>query len=461
MGSGEHVEKATAGVGVEVDALVAQDVPAPQEIDEAWLTTNQWIISRVLLDDSFRPALDYLTTGLAGDEVGVQVLQATWASQQKQVEHFEALVSSQLQMRDALRQALVNTAFKEDVSKAMEMTTGQKILSFDLVPDPQQVSADIQEATRRSAQSRLDYVEAALTDAQSKLNTATTAFAKASAEYSAAIAKQFARHVAIDQLRVHVKKNIFYYMQAIWDHEPADQRFFRLYNKKVAWISPGKGFYVPKNIADRTEWISDPYFDPNQPMWNFAAPQGEVFGAVIDEKLRDLVEVADLDSPLGYKGNYIIFPLRESCYLTTFMLSEYIDEYFGVRDPDQFGDTPTDELTDVVAKILDDKNTTDDQKKAAKDAFIARLSEGRPSSDMIIVPTGQLFIEALPGKYPLLEDFKLLHRIEDVRKVRAEVRHAELENLRLAARLVNDEREDPEIQKRILVDKGVTVVSDS
>jgi hypothetical protein len=59
----------------------------------------------------------------------------------------------------------------------------------------------------------------------------------------------------------------------------------------------------------------------------------------------------------------------------------------------------------------------------------------------------------------LLEDFKLLHRIEDVRKVKAEVRHAELENLRLAARLINDEREDPDVEKKVVVDNasGITV----
>src|SRR5439155_7625261 len=36
--------------------LIAQDVPEPHEIDEAWLIQNQWILSRVLLDESFRPA---------------------------------------------------------------------------------------------------------------------------------------------------------------------------------------------------------------------------------------------------------------------------------------------------------------------------------------------------------------------------------------------------------------------
>jgi hypothetical protein len=45
----------------------------------------------------------------------------------------------------------------------------------------------------------------------------------------------------------------------------------------------------------------------------------------------------------------------------------------------------------------------------------------------------------LTGTHPILEDFKLMHRALDVKKVQAEVRHAELENLRLAARLASGE----------------------
>src|SRR5262249_23583635 len=146
---------------------------------------------------------------------------------------------------------------------------------------------------------------------------------------------------------------------------------------------------------------------------------------------------------------------------TTYMLAEFVDEYFGVRDPNKLSNYSMEALTQYVACVLQDANVSEKDKKTLKDYFIQRLTEDRPSSDVIIVPTGQLFIDALPGSHVLLEDFKLLHRIEDVRKVQAEVRRAEMENLRLAARLVAGEREDPEIEKRILVDKGVQLVSDS
>ena len=78
--------------------------------------------------------------------------------------------------------------------------------------------------------------------------------------------------------------------------------------------------------------------------------------------------------------------------------------------------------------------------QALVDAFAQFVNETQGQVDEIIIPTGQLFIEALPGSHPLLEDFMLLHRAEDVRKVKAEVRHAELENLRLASRLAAAQR---------------------
>ena len=446
--------------------LVAQDVPAPHQIDEAWLISNQWVLSRVLLDESFRSALQYLSTGFAGDEVSLEIVKANWTAQGALVQHLEGLLGAQIAMRDSLRDALVNTALGEDLSKSMEMTTGQKILTLDLAPDPNQTAADMLEAHRKAAQTRLDYVEAAVADAQKKLGTATNAFMEATKEYADAMSKQYSRHVAIDQLRVHVKKNIIYYMQAIWDHEPPDQRFFRLYNKKVQWTKPVQGCWLqasnPKDrrVDDRLKEIQTIQVGGGGLLYGKQyTPQGFEWtcGPMIGQEERELVEVADLDSPLGYKGNYIIFPLRESCYLTSYMLAEYVDEYFGVRDPDKLGNYSIEDLTAYVAAQLQDDTISDADKKALKDYFAQRLTEERPASDKIIVPTGQLFIEALPGSHVLLEDFKLLHRIEDVRKVVAEVRHAELENLRLAARLVNNEREDPDIDRKIVVDGASSV----
>jgi hypothetical protein len=78
--------------------------------------------------------------------------------------------------------------------------------------------------------------------------------------------------------------------------------------------------------------------------------------------------------------------------------------------------------------------------------------------DEIVVPTNSLFIEALPGVHPILEDFKLFHRVVDVKKVQAEVRAAEFENLRAADRLLHGEREDPTTEKKVVIEGGTSVV---
>lgn len=158
--------------------------------------------------------------------------------------------------------------------------------------------------------------------------------------------------------------------------------------------------------------------------------------------------------------------MKEHCYITTYMLQDYIDEFtLGLRDSDKvahFIETFDRHWLDASANgstIIDGEVVTAVQ---LQERLAEYISIAQRITDQIIVPTGQLFIEALPGSHPVLEDFKLLHRVEDVRKVKAEVRHAELENLRVAARVLAGQLRDPDIEKTILVegDAGVIVGSE-
>jgi hypothetical protein len=83
---------------------------------------------------------------------------------------------------------------------------------------------------------------------------------------------------------------------------------------------------------------------------------------------------------------------------------------------------------------------------------------GRPEDDGVIVPTNSLYIEALVGTHPLIEEFKLDYRVLDVKKMQAEVRRAELGHVRLAARALEGEREDPDIDKQTVIENGNGVV---
>jgi hypothetical protein len=170
---------------------------------------------------------------------------------------------------------------------------------------------------------------------------------------------------------------------------------------------------------------------------------------------KKLAEVADLDTVLGYKGNYTMFALTENNYITLQMMQDYldVDDELLLRDPDEAGNYTVDELQELATCL---NRTNPDLYKEYRDQLkqllLDRLTSTRKDDDLVVVPTSSLFVEALVGTHPLLEDFKLIHRALDVKKVQAEVRHAELENIRLASRALKGKDEDPDIDKKIIVD---------
>jgi hypothetical protein len=440
--------------------LVAQEVPRPDGIDEAWLLQYQWIIARVLLDDSLRPALTYLTTGFAGDELSLEVLKAQWEHLASVARSLEAQLNSQLAVRDYYRNQLISDTYRENLAKVADDNVGffGKIAE-DALGNITGAAVDTLDAARKYTESVLQNVNDNIADSQNKLREATDAYGKATDRYSAALQQQFNRHEAIDQLRVHVKQNIIYYMQAIWDHEPADQRYFRLYNLPIA--CPTGDMSTAMAEVDRP--IEGPA--PRKYVMNL--------GARTDNETRVLKDIADLDNPLGYKGNYMIFPLKQPLWITTFMLQEFISDTYGLQDPDRqvvWADNKSiaERGAATAAAITAAADAATRQRLAQE--FVDYMNAELQKSSMVIVPTGQLFIEALTGTHPVLEDFKLLHRAEDVRKVKAEVRHAELENLRLASRLTaaQDSKApanagllgDPDIEKMVVVTDGKTVTVD-
>lgn len=59
---------------------------------------------------------------------------------------------------------------------------------------------------------------------------------------------------------------------------------------------------------------------------------------------------------------------------------------------------------------------------------------------------------------PILEDFKLLHRVVVMKKAQACVRAAELEHVRAGARLLVGEHEDTAIEKKLVSEGGNSVI---
>jgi hypothetical protein len=137
------------------------------------------------------------------------------------------------------------------------------------------------------------------------------------------------------------------------------------------------------------------------------------------------------------------------------MMVPYIDSELGLRDPDELGNWTLESFSEYVCCLKSRLgpatfNNPDLQERLRKQ-YLKLLQSPRREYEDIIVPTGQLFIEALPGKHPLLEDFKLGHRAMDVAKAHAELQRLQLENVRMAARLLAGELEDPDIGSKVVV----------
>ncbi len=446
--------------------LVANDVPAPHEIDSAWILRYDWIIKRTILDDSFLPALNYLAANYVGENVTLEVLKLAVDQQKEVVDR----ISRQVQLANVALNAATLGLEKAETQEVEDLRQAEQISIVKSIFDPLGISGKSDNGN--SDRARVDFAKDALNRAQTKVNELvsqlkgeTTALQVAIDKYTKAATEHFSMLADIDRLRGHVKDNIIYYMQAIWTYEPADQRYFRLFNLDAPVFT--------HNTQVRVARAGGPAFlDPSNYTIRAAFPP-----PTPGPTMR-LHQVADLETLIGFKGNYMIFPMVNFNYMTWFMMQDYLHfDRSGVtaQDPDPLAGLTITQMKDAMATVyaadpksfeaettlaLNDGTTRTLTKRAIFEEIMLRLLSKR-DPELVIVPSNSLYIEALPGTHPLLEDFKLIHRALDVKKVQAEARHAELENLRLAARLSKGERGDPDIDKVVVVGSGQNVTVDA
>jgi hypothetical protein len=433
--------------------LVANAVPAPNEIDDAWLIEHDWILNRAILDDSFRPALNYLSKSFTGAEVNIKILEANAQAHKQLVDKISQQLHVQIDVLAASQRSL-----DDEVAGMIGSQRTQGAMNFvKRIFDPIGITGDADTGAVDAAQAAVDYARETVNRADrerarllSQLDIATTALQSAVDKLSSAVKEHYDQVAGVDRLRVHVKENILYYMQAIWRQEPPDQRYFRLYDHDVPDLAINAAGELASVTTDRSarERVFDTLIGEERVSATLPVPDYQV-------RKTKLVDIADLDNVLAYKGNYSVFALKKNNYLTLHMMQEYLElgEDLGLRDPDEAGTHTVDALVSLGKTA---SRNAPERWKAIKPDFkkllIDRLTSPDLSGELVIVPTSSLYIECLVGTHPLLEDFKLIHRALDVKKVQAEVRHGELENIRLAARALEGEREDPDIEKKIVVE---------
>lgn len=439
--------------------LVANDVPAPDAIDDSWLVAHDWVLRRAILDDSFRPALDYLTRSFVGAEVNISILQANAEAQKAVVESLGEQVRAQ--------RGVLNASERDVLSAVQQLGSSEQQQGFiDVVKgifDPLGIAGTSDTGAVDAAELMVDYAKEARDRADrerarllDQFTLAVSALQAAIDKLSAAVREHYDNVAAIDRLRVHVKENVLYYMQAVWSHEPPDQRYFRLYDIDVPMVELATDGVTVEVRRDAGS-LADDLLGREIGAVDLPLPETRIV-------TRKLADVADLDEVLGYKGNYTIFPLRRSTYLTLRMMEDYLEvgDDPVLRDPDEFAELTVEELAEIAAALHErDPDRFDELEDRIRAALVEKAGSPRTGADLVVVPTTSLYVEALVGTHPLLEDFKLIHRALDVKKVQADVRHQELENLRLARRLFGGKDDDPDVDKNIVVTEGVGVVVDT
>ncbi len=451
--------------------FVAQEMPSPDQITPAWVISNDWILNRHMLDDSFRPTLRYLANNSVGDDFSLRELRKNLRQQRNLVDTLRIEFSAASLQADNRYRALESAITKRIDEEHAEATDGllndigeffgrgvglAALVGESKGQDPEAAKAR-ELAAKDAHQYAMEKAEKAAAALKQEVNTLHTL----TDQYNKTMQARLDNETKVKRLLVHIRNNIFYYMQAIWSMEPPDQRYLRLHKVLVPILELESRTYRVKVEKEKEE---------EDIFARFRAPGTEKHRAFLHGTLKhnpdgnfnskSLVEVADLDTLLGFKGNYMIFPMKEHNALTEFMAAPYIDSAFGAMDPDELSNVNLDEYSKYVCCLH--HTLSSEAFDAIKPQLVAWLTKllATPlrNGDEIVVPTGSLFIESLVDPNPILEDFKLKHRELDVYKVQEEVRKAGLENLRLAARLLNHEREDPDIDKKIVVQGSAPTV---
>ncbi len=453
--------------------LVAQEMPQPSEIDEDWLIAHRWILNRVLLDDSFRSPLVYVAEAMAAEEHALTELKHGLTQQSRLVDELKGEVRTTRDLTDARYGALQasmersatatqgggNSSALFGLAKQLtwipviESLTGRMIGSDDEKPE----TARVREAASRDAYER--ELEK-LRDLENRLMHEVASLGAMTKAYADRLSAHLGQVVRVAELQAHIKDNIIHYMQAIWLHEPPDQRWLRLKDVPVPDFVAGKRTVTIdlKAVAGGLATAAH----TGARMYRFRAPCGTmpVTGAM---PTKPLIEVADIDALLGFKANYMIFALKKPNVLTSFMMQPYVEqaaEGFGISDPDDLGNISLEEFGDYVCCLR--KHLEEDEfaklEETLKEQLATLLQAPLRDDEEIVVPLDSLYMEALPGSKPLLEDFKLLHRQIDAAEALENLRLKKMEKLRYAQRLLDGELRDPDVTASYLFEGAPGVV---
>ncbi|MGW7284011.1 hypothetical protein ACWGH4_00690 [Streptomyces sp. NPDC054847] len=478
--------------------LVAQEVPPPSAIDAAWLVRHDWILNRVLLDDSFNPALGYASTSVISEEVVLKEMRQALLRHRKLVEELKEDVEDR-RAGAGLRYSALQRQIERTASSAgsggggLFGGLGKLVGGLSVVGDLVQGGLDLLTGGKGGPSEAAQIREGAARDAYdrerreeeqlaSRLQNALSSLEAMQRQYTERLASHLTQVAQVERLCTHVVQNIAFYMQAIWAHEPDDQRYLRLRN-------------VPVPVFEKDKAARRYTFDPNALRVAVDRPMAGLrpFHVRTDLGLfnppaqpqqvetKPLSEVADIGRPVGFLGNYMIFPMIESNPITEFMMDPYVslaEGEYGVSDPDPLGNMTLEEFAEYVCCLKkhfedleegdtdgddvgegDGRPSFEDLKPDLRDTLRDLLQRSLRNDEEIVVPSASLYIEALPGAHSVMEKFKHLHRQIDVKAAQEQLRRVAVDNVRRAQRILDGDLEDPDIEAKYVFEGDGAVIA--
>jgi hypothetical protein len=417
----------------EVDSVVfvAEDLPAPDEVNVDWVRRHAWILSKVLLDEAFRPALEDIVNDNDADD--------PYAG------------STAPQMIAVLQNA---------ASQFATFSGGGGSGSGGLtIPD---IYAG-----------------------------AIKGYQDWAAEQHALARMRKARETRRQRLFEHIRDNVLHYCRAIWTHEDVEQRILRYRKRGInvpaywRWYGPaaaGHPFVFHVTPMTGVEVPIERVIEPTPPVGfvgNYAVHRYRPLGLREQDDSLVLEKPLHLDTLMELLRGHYVDPDDDFAVLDPAFQQELEEaEAHGaqseltdaqVLDVVHFLPRLRDELLDDEGNVL---RHPEDQSRLLHPIPVADWAEYRfrkRHSDRVLFASGNLYLDLRVGVGSAMEPFKRLHRAVDVLKAIAEKNTMELENLRREMRLGALDYEDPDIERvtvvrtdqQVGVDVGVATDGDT
>lgn len=405
--------------------MLAEKMPPPDEINLEWVKKHDWIIAKVLLDDSFRDALNSVSQEVRSPDT------ADFVGQLKKV------------MDDTVGHLGTLSGNSSSIS----------LRNIDMINQSQ-------ENYRRSIQERIEWQR-----------------------------QNYELKAKQNRLFEHIRANILHYCRAIWLQEDPQQRIMRYrkldLSLPVNWeFHPNDGEPVPidslltmLNDGDDIDGTYRPAPDSvTVPVADLINPAGPIsfYANYSVYYMRPEYMQGNIFSMLNfYKSPYLYYASSTSePELIDPVLKKYRLDYPPANVQDSDIQNNQDEMIDMVptlrmryrnavaARDADTTGTSPDPVQAFLNDlaffknYYAEYLYRQEMTRRVLVDTNSLMIDILPGDGSVLETFKLAHRAVDVLKALEEKDKLDLENKR-RRKLVNaDKLGDPDIER-------VTVVTNS